>query len=361
MRFRFPLFQLCLLVAFVATGCDGHQVEQGEPSAVGGADSVLMPLPHAQCGRSELVDLQSTDGFPTGMFEVSNDSAYLYMTYAPLQSCTMNSIAIYYGDLAGLPRDAQGKPDPTKFPLHYNELQERNARTMRVAWESLPDCILVTAYIELSKNGQPLTCWTSDLRDTLKQPGIAFCRQTCADVSPPCDLADPAKHPTTLVQEQWNAAEGREASHLLRTHFAELFPEGLTLGCNHKVTYHSAEEILSMLPMTAPATALLPGAKPEQARNNRLAGELLSLQAVIRLDELLPAFTPGSQPLPHLQVGIGAFEGWTVQEILLEGNSVLGGCTSNYTPDQIQEVVHEINICFAAGSSNSTFLRCPID
>lgn len=66
-----------------------------------------------------------------------------------------------------------------------------------------------------------------------------------------------------------------------------------------------------------------------------------------------------SKPLSSLVVTTGTFAGWTVAQILSEGNKILGGCASLYTASQINNAIDMINNNFDNGTVVGTYLTCP--
>jgi hypothetical protein len=354
MRLRTYFYWLGASLMLPLWGCraDGKGESQLQTQSM-----VVMDVVPEPCGASELVAVYEQAGRAIGMFEVANDSAYLYFNYSPPVGFELNEVAIYCGESQALPQTG-GKADPLAFPIRYTGLAARQPWVARMPWAEMPACMLVVAYVRVSNENEELAGWTNNAQGELQRIGINYCLQACGAVVTDCALGDPAKQPTTMVQDQWASEAGRQALQLLKANFASLFPKGVSIGCNERLTYSSAEAALAVLPMAGAAAALQPdNAHPA----NELAGELLSLTLTLRLDEIVPDFSPQSQPLYDLQVATGAFEGWRVEEVVREANAVLGGCASNYTPAQMHDVVAEINQSFAQGRPASGFLRCPID
>jgi hypothetical protein len=355
MQMRTPPYWFIFVTVLFAWGC-GTGVVADDSGSV--SDSVAFPLPPKTCGMSELVDVRSGIDASMGVFETSNDSNHLYLTFAPAQGLDLQSISVYCGELEQLPRSLDGKSDPTQFTLKYEGLSGNARWSTKVPSAGLPKCLFVSAWIKVASPNAILEGWAGKSKDTLATPGLTYCRQKCELRHLNCSLEEESQTPITYLQQQWATAD---ASTLLRNDFGKLFPDGIVLGCNVQCKFASAEQALGALPMDGPAIALAAGTLSGSKVNNRLVGELLSLSMVIRIDETQPTFSQDSPQLADLQVAIGAFEGWNVREVVNEANSVLGGCTSNYTPAQIYEVVLRINKSFAKTDGQPGFLRCPIN
>jgi hypothetical protein len=346
----------CLLgvVALISAGCADVN-NSGEGSTFVDEGLYIKPKP---CGEAGLTDVRSVTGQSLGLLEIFNDSVNLYVSYSPPTGATLTAFQIYYGDPQALPRGADHAVDPSQFPLHSAGLQEVSERTVYMDWGDMPSCITVAAYFELQQNGKAITGIAGWTPNADAQLGVSYCRKSCNVVVLQCNLADGVVLPQTLPQDQWASPAATEPQGLLRSHFNRIFPQGISLGCNERLNYATADLALAALPSVGPALPLAPQGNAPARDGNMLAGELLSLTLMAQLDEVTLEFTPHSAPLKRLVVSTGAFEGWSVEEVIQEANIVLGGCTTNFSADQIYEVVREINLAFAAGGNNQ-FLRCP--
>lgn len=347
---------LCLLgvLALISAGCTEVN-NSGEGSTFVDEGLYIKPKP---CGEPGLADVRSETGQSLGILEIFNDSASLYLSYSPPTGAIVTAFQLYYGDPLALPRGVDHEVDPSQFPLHSTGLQENSERTLYLDWGDMPSCITVAAYFELQQNGKAVTGiagWTPDVNAPV---GVTYCRKSCNVAVLKCSLGDGMVLPQTLPQDQWASAAATEPQELLRSNFKRIFPQGISLGCNERLNYPTVDLAFAAMPSRGPALPLAPKADAPASDGNMLAGELLSLTLMSRLDEVILVFTPHSPPLKRLVVSTGAFEGWSVDEVIQEANIVLGGCTTNFSADQIYQVVREINLAFAAGGNNQ-FLRCP--
>ena len=88
------------------------------------------------------------------------------------------------------------------------------------------------------------------------------------------------------------------------------------------------------------------------------ARSLCALMLAVSFDNADPDFFPNPTRLEDLEVSQGPFKDWAVKDVIDESNSMLGGCTTNYNPIQITEVLRQINQDFLPGEAGKGFLRC---
>jgi hypothetical protein len=355
---RPPRPQIFVLLV-IAMSCWISCTQQHGPEVGGSSTDGAWVAPPRRCGEPELADVRSSADQSLGVLEIFNDSSHLYLTYAPSAGSILTAFQIYYGGEEAVPRNTAGEADIAKFPLHAEGLKETQERTLRIAWGDMPTCILIAANFQIIQNGTMITGVAGLVQDSAQLHGAHYCRQTCQVVVLDCAIDDLGRLPQTIPQDQWAKSVAEEPTRLVHRHFKRLFPKGIILGCSDHLSFPTAELALSAMPSEGPAQVLETTQESGFHGSNRLVGELLSLTIMIGLDETMLEFTPHSAPLKRLVVATGAFEGWTVDEVAREANSILGGCTSNFTADQIYEVVREINLSFANPLETTHFLRCP--
>ena len=166
----------------------------------------------------------------------------------------------------------------------------------------------------------------------------------------------------TQTQGGWGApAHGNNPGKYLHDHFTSAFPNGLTVGCNYKITLISAQAITDYLPGGGnPAVLTTNYTNPTNLKNN-LASQLVTLTLSVQFDLKDPKFSSSNLPLGSLLIGSGPFKGMSVNDFLKEANNVLGGCPSKYTAAQISDVLTAVNENFDDGTGNDGFLVCPED
>ena len=164
----------------------------------------------------------------------------------------------------------------------------------------------------------------------------------------------------TQTQGGWGqGAAGNNPGSFRDTHFDEAFPEGITLGCDFEIFFQTSESVENFLPSGGPARALTENLINPTNYGNVLAGQLLALTLSVGFDATYPYFSTPDVTLSELIVTSGEFEGFTVSEILDVGNEVLGGCSTDYSPGAVNEVLSSINENYVDGTIDNGFLDCP--
>ncbi|MFN8393299.1 MAG: hypothetical protein U0176_01355 [Bacteroidia bacterium] len=313
------------------------------------------------CGKPELVDVQGDKGWPVGTFEIQNDSQYLWITFAPISVKPTANISIYVGDPEACPKLATGKMNYTAFPIQVTNHSLVMPWAVRVPLTQLKECVVVAGRFEVKSEDAVGVGELGMDKATGTAQGLRYCIQSCAASSQACDLADSTKRPKTIRQEAWLSEGDSGAQEWLQSNFGKLYPDGLVLGCEHTLTIGSAAEVTNSLPMDGPATSLAATAKglQRQGKGNQLLGELICLELAVKMNESSKGGESPRLALGQLVVGSGAFEGWTLDELRHEANSVLGACTSNFTATQIAEVLHAVNASLAQGQDPGDLIRCP--
>lgn len=164
----------------------------------------------------------------------------------------------------------------------------------------------------------------------------------------------------TQTQGGWGSKpNGNNPGKYLHTNFAGAFPNGLSVGCTYKITLTSAQAVTDYLPAGGSPAVLTSNYTNPVGLKNNLASQLVALTLSVRFDLHDPKFSSSSVALGNLLIGSGPFKGKRITDVLAEANNVLGGCTSNYTVAQLNEVLTAINENFVDGTKNGGFLVCP--
>jgi hypothetical protein len=146
----------------------------------------------------------------------------------------------------------------------------------------------------------------------------------------------------------------------LHANFAGAFPAGLQVGCNFTITLTSAQAVTDFLPQGGPPSALTQNyVDPGSGNISVLAGQVTALALSVGFDAFDPNFGVSAFPLADLELASGTFAGWTVAEVLAEGEAILGGCASQYTASQINDALSTINQNFVDGTTDNGDLVCP--
>jgi len=142
-------------------------------------------------------------------------------------------------------------------------------------------------------------------------------------------------------------------------YFAEVFPSGLQVGGNYKITLTSAKAVEKFLPQGGTPKALDKNyTDPTSTKAGVFGGQVVALKLNVAFSDA-GKIGSGSVKLGELIVNAGPLAGKTVYEVLSIANTALGGGTTPYSISQLNEVVTAINENFDDGKVNKGFLRCP--
>ena len=178
-------------------------------------------------------------------------------------------------------------------------------------------------------------------------------------------LATPCGQLRTYTQGGWGASPaGNNPGTYLHANFQAAFGEYLTVGCypaHYYIKLTSAQAVTDLLPAGGKGAALTAIYTDPASLKNVLAGQLVALKLSVGFDYADANFGQSSVALGDMIIGSGTFKGNTVADFLALGEEVLGGCSKDFTPDQIVETATSINENFDNGTADKGFLTCPND
>lgn len=168
----------------------------------------------------------------------------------------------------------------------------------------------------------------------------------------------------TYSQGGWGSnPNGTNPGAYLHANFAAAFPNGLRVGSSngYTVDYTSADAITNFLPVGGTVSALAGNATDPTSKSIRsvLIGQLTALALSVGFDNYDPNFGAGEVNLGSMIIGSGPFADKSVTEFLTMANDVLGGSSSAYTPDEVNETARAINNNYNGGAVDNGFVRCP--
>ncbi|MGB1619282.1 MAG: T9SS type A sorting domain-containing protein, partial [Flavobacteriales bacterium] len=110
--------------------------------------------------------------------------------------------------------------------------------------------------------------------------------------------------------------------------FDNAFPTGVTIGCatGYTLTFTSSEAVAIFLPCGGPPSVLSASATDPGCVSNVLAGQLLTAKLSLGFDAADPDFGSAPVPATTLVIDQGAYEGYTIAEVVDLADAVLGGC-----------------------------------
>jgi hypothetical protein len=357
-----------LLVLFVSCETNGAAVD-GESGEEGqGKEEELHP-PDQPCGNPVLVDVRDMDGKSTGVLETLNDDQRLWLVYSPNLSNRLIGASLYVGDEKKIPRDGLGHDLISEFPLVIKNDPDRIGWTYSVLLDSLPECVAIVAYLHLAdrETSRPLPnqlryAWSQGNRQEQGRHTIFFCPESCDPFADRCPAGLEPGQFRTFSSASWDAdLNGPTGGAYLEQTFPVAFPEGLVIGCDKRVVLQDAAAVRAFLPSRGPGSELTSSLTNPGNIGNGLAGEICALVLSIGLDEADESFGQSPTLLGTLYIASGPFAGWKVSDLLNEANAVLGGCASNYSAGQMEEVIRSVNENFDQGQVNKGFLKCNID
>jgi hypothetical protein len=169
----------------------------------------------------------------------------------------------------------------------------------------------------------------------------------------------------TQTQGGWGSTpSGNNPGSYLHANFSTAFPKGLTVGCapgNYYLKLTSAQAVTNLLPVGGKASLLTANVTDPASLKNVLVGQLVALKLSVGFDYYDADFGTSPLLLGDLVIGSGPFAGYSVFQFLRAAELTLGGCNSDFTPQQINETASSINENFVDGKTNNGFLVCPED
>lgn len=195
---------------------------------------------------------------------------------------------------------------------------------------------------------------SSNARSELSGPANSSSSTT---IAPPCGQL------RTQTQGGWGSTpSGNNPGTYLHANFQAVFGESLTVGCypdNFYVKLTSAQAVTNLLPVGGKAAVLTSNAVDPTSLKNVLVGQLVALKLSVAFDASDDNFGGSSVSLGKMIIGSGTFKGATVFKFLAMAEQVLGGCSAEFTPQQVVETASSINENFVDGKINNGFLICP--
>ncbi len=164
----------------------------------------------------------------------------------------------------------------------------------------------------------------------------------------------------TYSQGGWGAPNGNPATNYLSLNFSSAFPSGLTLGCNDQLVLTTATDVIAFLPSGTTPAALPSGTltDPGNSYSNVLAGQLVALMLNATFDAYDPSFSSASIALPNYSITSGPFTGMSVGNFIALANSIIGGCSTQYSYADLNAAAASINLNYHEGVEDTGFLTC---
>ncbi|MCS7053839.1 MAG: choice-of-anchor A family protein [Ignavibacterium sp.] len=163
----------------------------------------------------------------------------------------------------------------------------------------------------------------------------------------------------TYTQGGWGSPSNSTPGQIRDNYFNSVFPGGLIVGSNYKLTLTSATAVKNFLPQGGTAGAFNQNyTNPSSTSAGVLAGQVVALTLNVYYSA---AGYLGTNPLPlgNLVIASGPFAGKTVYQFLAIAHQAIGGVNTGYTFSQINAAATAINKNFNNPNSHNNFLTCP--
>ncbi len=171
----------------------------------------------------------------------------------------------------------------------------------------------------------------------------------------PCDLT---KY-KTYTQDQWCLEPARS---LLLNNFSTVFPSGLEIGGNgspYTAIFTNANSVQSFLPQIGAANQFNTNyVNPTITSAGEFAGNVAALTLNVVFNEAGLLGSTSTTKIKNLVVASGPLKDYKVSEVLLLANVALGGGSTPFTVQVLNDAVKMINYNFAC-DCNYGFLTCP--
>jgi hypothetical protein len=379
MKTQLRLTALCLGIASLF-GCKKEFSEKQvlkEQSVALETSSATLAIENPVCGQ--YVQLKMVDYYPTSYYmqyatvSVGNDAENIFITFNSLNGFDFTKLKLVLGDLAHLqtilgpytePPTAQVGPANPDYSMTFQTPVPTHTFTIpRSAVTG--NCFYLYAWAFGEKyNGTYLSDWRSSwLSSTTKINSdnatsyTEYCLQDCAPVD--CGQL------RTQTPGGWGAPpEGKNPASYMYAHFDAVFPNGLTVGAypnNYYAKFAEEENITEYLPAGGQAKKLTKNYLNPATSDlkNVLVNHLVALTLSVKFDAADPDFGSAGMQLGNMQIGSGVFNGWTVNNFLIEANKVLGGTSSAYSIDALVATATAINENYVDGKTDNHYLVCP--
>ncbi len=169
---------------------------------------------------------------------------------------------------------------------------------------------------------------------------------------------------TTYTQGGWGSnPKGNNPGTILENNFKSVFPFGLTIGSINKISFTSASAVRAFLPQGGTAKRLNAGTLINPTKStfsSVLAGQLVAATINVQFDKHLPNFGASLTKLKDLKVSVAPFFNMSIEEVVAEANSFIGGISSTYSANDFNTILTKINEGYDNGITSNSIFACPI-
>ena len=357
-----------LLITVLSLACTTSDDRGLEPCNIDATTAVSSDLP---CDTEISLDLIARWTIHVGTVTLYRDEDVFVVSYETTNDRVMDDSHIFLGACDAVPLDANCEPAIDLFPYRTVHSPPVNNYTYEIPASELEDCncFIAQATTHLPDNGGVLyqssfAVGGNDLPGNQWGSFAILCPDDCESSTggnddPPCtiDVGDFR----TQTQGGWGAnPNGQNPGTYLYANFDSAFPDGLTIGCDFKITLTTADAITRFLPQGGGPLALsMDYTDPTDSGISTLAGQLTAAMLSVGFDLYDPDFGAADEELGALAISSGTFAGWSVNQLIAEANLGLGGCATIYNLSDINDALSGINESFVDGEMSSGYLECP--
>lgn len=164
----------------------------------------------------------------------------------------------------------------------------------------------------------------------------------------------------TQTQGGWGAPpHGNNPGMYLHNNFDDAFGDDLVVGIGYHLTFTCAQAITDFLPQGGKPVPLPGNLEDPTDKVSVFWGQVVALKLNVEFDLYDPDFGESEGNLQYLTVAdeSSPFYGVSVGMVLLEAEKVLGGTYSEYSINELNECVSQINENYVDGVVDNGFLE----
>lgn len=340
-----------------------------------------VPSQASTCGNAKITTLFAGQTIDAGTVRVSNDATNLYVEFTTANGWQLSETHLAIAtSLAGIPQTKSGNPKVGNFPY-------KRTYSPTVTYDVY---VFALDQLAVSLGLDRFTCGVSNLviaahavvvkldgnggviaQETGWGGGTGFPGANWAtyfnytiQCCPPPPVINPGDF-RTQTQGGWGSScKGSNPGCYRDAHFDSCFTSGLVIGhdAGYTAAFTSSGDMEAFLPQGGTAASFFQDhVNPVSTEAGVLAGQAAALTLSVNFDRCDSSFGASPVALGDLVVcdAVSACEGMTVDEVLAEGNAVLGGLSSSFSASDINACLSSINENFVDGTQVGTFLCLP--
>jgi len=345
-----------------------------------GLSGAAAPAMAASCGTPVVTTLFAGQTINAGAVQVSNDATNLYVEFTTANGWRLSETHLAIAtSLAGIPQTKSGNPKVGNFPYKRAYVPTVASDVYVFPLDQLAvslgldrftcgvSALVIAAHavvVQLDAGGNVIaqeTGWGngSGFPGANWATYFTYTVQCCAPV-----VIQPGDF-RTQTQGGWGSAcKGSNPGCYRDAHFDSCFPSGLVVGSDsgYTTSFSSSGAVEGFLPQGGTAASFFQDhVNPTSTEAGVLAGQATALTLSVTFDRCDASFGASAVELGDLVVcdASSACQGMTVDDVLAEGNAVLGGLSSSFSASDINACLSGINENFVDGTQVGTFLCLP--